>query len=253
MKKIFLFLLAITQHSLPTLATEYNYTSTSTPSYTPRAYWKNVDSLPPSPMPSQSTLCIPNPYALPTLLPPHFSLEEETTNNPVSQVSTFQNNNPQPSITQDSYSTPTLSHTHISPYLPPFLRNSFPSTDIPPSLHNHVAPPFTTHNSTMLFSTHHPIQPFTPYTTNLATLPTLQDLPQEDTISVPYATYTQERPYQCSFCDKSFKQKSHLTEHERIHTGDKPYQCAVCNKKFNQKSNLTRHQRTQHLQPATHT
>ena len=220
MKKIFLFILAITQHSLPTLATEYNHTSTSTPSYTPRAYWKNVVSLPPSPMPSQSTLCIPNPYALPTPLPPHFSLEEENSNNTVSQTSATQNNLQSPLI---EHNHPV--HTHIPPYQLPSLPNSFSFTNMPLFLNSNASSPPITHNSILPFSSLQPTPPFTSHAINEATSPTSPNLLNEDTISVPYATYTQERPYQCP----------------------------CCNKKFNQKGTLTRHQRTQHLQPATHT
>ncbi|KFP94674.1 Zinc finger protein 568, partial [Haliaeetus albicilla] len=37
--------------------------------------------------------------------------------------------------------------------------------------------------------------------------------------------HTGEAPYACSYCSKSFADKSTLTQHERTHTGEKPYHC----------------------------
>ncbi|PIO29662.1 hypothetical protein AB205_0027710, partial [Aquarana catesbeiana] len=53
----------------------------------------------------------------------------------------------------------------------------------------------------------------------------------------------QEKRYTCSECEKSFKKKSKLIEHMRIHTGEKPFSCPECGKSFTQKSLLNRHQR----------
>ena len=49
--------------------------------------------------------------------------------------------------------------------------------------------------------------------------------------------------FQCTICQKSFTQKSHLTVHERIHSGAKPHMCSVCGKQFSVKSNLKKHLR----------
>ena len=34
---------------------------------------------------------------------------------------------------------------------------------------------------------------------------------------------TGERPFQCTMCDKSFRDRSELNRHSRRHTGDLPY------------------------------
>nr|XP_057940299.1 zinc finger protein 184 [Doryrhamphus excisus] len=49
------------------------------------------------------------------------------------------------------------------------------------------------------------------------------------------------RPYKCSECGKTFRHRSVLDLHMRIHSKDKPYQCKVCGKGFRFGSYLQQH------------
>lgn len=56
------------------------------------------------------------------------------------------------------------------------------------------------------------------------------------------------RPFMCNFdnsCQKSFRQKSHLIQHSRIHFDSKPFTCrfSSCGKSFRQKAILSQHER----------
>ncbi|NWV31039.1 ZSC12 protein, partial [Grantiella picta] len=45
----------------------------------------------------------------------------------------------------------------------------------------------------------------------------------------------------CQECGKSFRWRSRLIHHQRMHSGEKPYMCAECGKCFRWRSDLMRH------------
>lgn len=52
------------------------------------------------------------------------------------------------------------------------------------------------------------------------------------------------RPQRCSACGKTFRYRSNLLEHQRLHLGECAYHCEHCGKGFFYLSSVLRHQRT---------
>ena len=50
--------------------------------------------------------------------------------------------------------------------------------------------------------------------------------------------------FQCDICQKLFSSKQCLREHKYCHTNEKPYICAECNKSFRHASQLTLHKKS---------
>ncbi|XP_028987168.1 zinc finger protein 8-like isoform X2 [Betta splendens] len=59
--------------------------------------------------------------------------------------------------------------------------------------------------------------------------------------TAPCETQTDEKAFDCVFCGKTFKHKSNMNVHLRIHTGEEPYVCKTCGKRFRQISALKVH------------
>ena len=56
-----------------------------------------------------------------------------------------------------------------------------------------------------------------------------------------YLFYLGERPYQCLICSKSFRSRSNLDVHIKIHNEIKDYVCNFCSRAFIVKNDLKRH------------
>jgi hypothetical protein len=52
--------------------------------------------------------------------------------------------------------------------------------------------------------------------------------------------------FTCNICRKEFKKLFNLKQHVRTHTNEKPLQCSQCDKRFNDRSSMNKHVRTVH-------
>lgn len=50
-----------------------------------------------------------------------------------------------------------------------------------------------------------------------------------------------EKPFSCGSCEKVFRYKAKLIEHERTHSGEKPFPCPDCDKSFISRQRLRLH------------
>ena len=55
--------------------------------------------------------------------------------------------------------------------------------------------------------------------------------------------HSNEKPYQCLLCSKTFSRSENLDQHMRSHTGDRPFKCPLCSKSFTQSGNMETHKR----------
>ena len=64
----------------------------------------------------------------------------------------------------------------------------------------------------------------------------------EDLRFLPKSTNAR-KIHSCKVCKRTFKWRSHLQCHERIHTGERPFQCNICDKAFKRSDGLQCHKK----------
>lgn len=59
-------------------------------------------------------------------------------------------------------------------------------------------------------------------------------------------SHSGEKPFACSYCDKTFSILWNLHQHERLHTNSKPYKCPLCPAAYRHNVVLKNHLATSH-------
>lgn len=68
----------------------------------------------------------------------------------------------------------------------------------------------------------------------------------ENDLKMHNMIHSEQRPYACTHCGKSFLSTSKLRQHYNIHTGSRPYKCKYCIKDFTNYPNWMKHVRRCH-------